>query len=669
MNDDSSPAAQQPAFATPEQASEQAFDALLSEVHGSTPPDLSAAIMARLDQHIGEQSDQANAERLGPSRRADSSHHAQSASDSGILIDVARKEKKRGSVLPIAIVAAVLAASVLLAVSIYSVVSENDEKLIADQPAPASLTPGDVQPDTPSPRVVQEQPRQPTTQRENRGVPMTPSIANIDDEPVPNQPKPIKVPVERSIATIDPIDLVATELETQWESYWNAMGIKPTSEASVDEAAARLSRVLDTPISADSMADPKRLREQVVSKALSKQIAALWLQRITDGGTKKLKQPARDDLVAEVASGIRSQQAFDKSFVRLISGQSDQASALYTAFSAGGHDALVRRLAAVSMNVDLRCTKCHDALIEGSGRQESYWSFASFIKQGLTRSRDGQWSIAADSTSKPRPMFYELPDGRQRMVDPVVDSQWMSSTLGRTGKDVREWSSGLVGSPELARGIVNSVWQLVHGRSLRGRVIDTITAPHHESLERIEERLTEDLMSSGFDVSRTIALVIASPVSRRSVPDALKIGNQLTASDEDILDALNSVDAFAASLPVQPRMNVRDRVEVAMKSAGGSLGDLDGSELLANIASGDYRSGKGKAVTLPKDSGYPYKASSLPVQWLASIDSYESQVDHLGYLAGMTELPRAIHDASVAIRKSGSSDELALRRVWWLLRP
>ena len=639
---------------------EQALDALLAEVHSSSgPPDLSQQILAQLAE--------LETDRQPPRQR--------SSSDSGISIDVIRPKKSRGSLRPIAIVAAVLAASVVLAISISKFNTSNNDPSIADGnvitqpdgPRSTAVVENDkVSPNTtsvPDPHSDQSAPP-------NRGIPMGEVVAQSDAAHRGTSTTQVMTPrVQPTTTRSQPIELVASELESDWSAYWKAMGIQPTAEATVDETATRLSRVLDLPISGDSIAEPQRLRDELVSKKLSQQMAALWLERITDGGTKRLKQPVRDELVAEVAEGIRSQQAFDKSFVRLLNGQSKQSSALYTAFSSGGHDALVRRLAAVSMNVDLRCTKCHDALIEGSGRQESYWSFANFIKQGLERSRNGVWSVVDSNSINVKPTFYELADGRQRMVQPSVDSQWMSSTIGQTGNDVREWSSNLVGSPELAQGVVNSIWQLVHGRSLRGHVIDTIAAPHHESLERIERRLTEDLLSSGFDVSRTIALVIASPVSRRSVPDALKLGNELQASDDEIHDAMNSVDAFAASLPVKPQMNVRDRVEIAMNSVGGSLRDLKGGELLANIASGDYRTRKSPAVTLPKDSGYPYKASSLPVQWLASIDNYESQVDHLGYLAGMTQLPQAIHDASKAIRQADGSDELALRRVWWLLRP
>ena len=276
--------------------------------------------------------------------------------------------------------------------------------------------------------------------------------------------------------------------------------------------------------------------------------------------------------------------------------------------------------------------------------------------------------------------FYELSDGRQRFVQPSVDSAWMTSHRS-DDDDVRQWSGRLTGSPELARGLVNSLWKMVYGRPLTARVVDTMAAPHHQKLAAIEQQLSDDLVASDFDISRTLALVVASPVARCSVPEPLRSENALTASDADIHAAMDLVNSFAAAMPEKTVLGVRQRVDIAMKSMGKSLGDLKGQETLANIASpgiqaspgiGAQARKQGTTTSKPKTpavTGYPYKANGLPVQWLVGIDDYQSRVDHLGYLAGVTELPDAIHEASDAIRKANRSEELALQRVWWLLKP
>ena len=176
---------------------------------------------------------------------------------------------------------------------------------------------------------------------------------------------------------------------------------------------------------------------------------------------------------------------------------------------------MLRRLAALTMNVDLRCTRCHDSHIELDGRQEDYWSFNAFLRRGVKLGPQGQLTI--DATAKSLgPLFYEVSDGRQAIAEPAIPSAWMKIPSDQPIGGVGDWAQKLNGSPELARGVVNSLWQLVHGQPLRGRVIDPISAPHNESLDRLEEELVQDLRGSRFDVARTLALIIASPATRRA---------------------------------------------------------------------------------------------------------------------------------------------------------
>ena len=66
---------------------------------------------------------------------------------------------------------------------------------------------------------------------------------------------------------------------------------------------------------------------------------------------------------------------------------------------------------------------------------------------------------------------------------------------------------------------------------------------------------------------------------------------------------------------------------------------------------------------------FPGRASDLPVQWLTLIEEEKSQVEHLGYLAGMSDVPGNVLQAADLMRARDISTELMLHRVWWLLRP
>ena len=104
---------------------------------------------------------------------------------------------------------------------------------------------------------------------------------------------------------------------------------------------------------------------------------------------------------------------------------------------------------------------------------------------------DGQFEVDFELGDKNSDaVFYELSDGRQRVADAQVPANWTSEAVSERYRDMKEFAKGLEGSPELASGVVNSLWQLVHGQPLRGRVVDPISAPHNEALQRLEEQLT-----------------------------------------------------------------------------------------------------------------------------------------------------------------------------------
>ena len=227
-------------------------------------------------------------------------------------------------------------------------------------------------------------------------------------------------------------------------------------------------------------------------------------------------------------------------------------------------------------------------------------------------------------------------------------------------------------SPELAHGVVNSLWKLVHGRPLQGGVVDTISAPHHESLDQMEAGLAEDLLQSNFDIARTLALVIHSPAARRSVPQPLRGDNALLASDADLRSARNVVNAFAGALPMRSKPSMKQRIDLAMRSTGGAIQSIRNNNSINAQADGSDSPGKSRPTERSddSDSGFPTTATDLPVQWLASVEGYQNRVDHLGYLAGFNGVSKEVRQAADAMRQAEQIDEtLALQRVWWLLSP
>lgn len=227
----------------------------------------------------------------------------------------------------------------------------------------------------------------------------------------------------------------------------------------------------------------------------------------------------------------------------------------------------------------------------------------------------------------------------------------------------------------MARGAVNSLWLLVHGQPLQGRVVDPITAPKHEALDRIERQLVQDLIDSRFDVARTLSLIVASPATGLEVPAPLLPENALVSSEQDKRKALEAVNAFAAALPRRAELPTGERLDQAMRAMGGKL-DQDGRPFVAQIQGSDANPPEARpaerldASNKPLAADFPVRAESLPVQWLNLIEDPQEQVDHLGYLAGMDPLPEKLKSVIARMQEDDQlSRELMLNRVWWLVRP
>lgn len=469
--------------------------------------------------------------------------------------------------------------------------------------------------------------------------------------------------------TMDAVTLVSSRVGSELESYWGSIGITPTPDASTEQITKRLGAILGVQLPGEAIHDPAQLRAFFKQGKFSRAIAEQWLDHMTDGGLRRIPEPQQESLTAELALSVRRGANFDLVLTRWLNGKSGNATAFFAALSAGRYgandeSAMVRRLASVTMNVDLRCTRCHDGYIDGRGKQDHYWSFASLLRRGVRR---GDGPVEIDPIiEKPPIVFFETADGRQRVAEPEVPADWINRSDLPAIESVSDWTKTLVGSKPLARGVVNSLWQWVHGQPLHGRVVDPITAPHNEALDRLEDQLVEDLVRSRFDVARTLTLIISAPVTRRGVPEVLLPENALVANEQETAEAMNAVNAFAAAMPPRPRLSRGERVAQVLRSVGATI-DSNGQPFVAQMGdSGSRRRGPINGASLASD--FPQRTDSVPVEWLRRIEDPKSQIEHVGYLGGLSVVPRPVLQAAEVTREV-EDNNTALHRTWWLVRP
>ena len=632
---------------------ERAFNAMLDEAFGgSRPPDLSNQILARFDNSAPDSDSTAKSVHQRKSSRGN------------------RSRSKRVTVVAASITAlAAMVAGVIALQPDHDITDsvtelvENAERDNGGGNEPAIADAGN------NSQTAKPKKRNPK-RKPPKGIPMI--VQTPDSERTDSELEQGVVPDSPAVDEIEAAELalVSAQVDTELQGYWKAIGINPTSEATAEQTAARLANALGMKVSVDAVSDVDQLQAELSQSLNAEAIARRWLQQITNQRSGRMDAEVRGQLVSEIASCIQTGSSFGKIVAGWLNGESKNAGAFFSALaagprSAGGEHGMARSLAALTLNVDIRCTRCHDSYIEGNGKQSDYWNFFAFLKRGAQKNADGQFEVdLGDNTSDP--VFYELSDGRQRVADARLSADWMSESDLEGYQRLKEFSKDLEGSPELASGIVNSLWQLVHGQPLQGRVVDPISAPHNEALQRLEAQLTKDLIDSRFNVARTLALIVASPATRRTVPETLLPENLWVANQKDTSAAMNAVDAFAAALPPRVSLPSSQRTDQVLRSIGARI-DSTGRDSLAQIgeggSAGKVKNGK------PLAADFPVKAELLPVQWLELIGDRDSQVNHLGYLAGENEVPTHVQELVEAMEEAGVDSNLLLHRVWWLMKP
>lgn len=492
-----------------------------------------------------------------------------------------------------------------------------------------------------------------------------------DNDPAGDSKAPSPTPSSESPQQAASMDqMLASTTETA-QRYWRDLGVTPTPAAPADQVAARLKARLGVELPTEALSDPERLRNELANEKTAREIAKRWLAVTANAGVGQVDRPENAPLIGRLAQGVAGQSRWDTTLVSLIDGSGPHADRWYETIGRGGTEAIAKRLAGISMNADVRCIKCHDSMIGRAGTQDDYWSFVALVRNVFERTED-RWVIR--DTPKAIQTFFELPDGRQRLASPKI-SRHLLETADEIDNFER-WTATLRDSGALASSMVDSLWQLVHGRKLKPSPVDAFAPPINQNLQRLHRQLAEDLAASGFDVARTLALIIASPMANRSVPEALRGSNVLTAAESDRSEALERVAAFAASVQ-PPNSSQKDRVDLVMRRIGGQLQSDDQDTVLAqpvfnppSLKPSGSAGNRGQALSFSEQLGvdFPSDNAPLPVSWLRSIDHFDQQVQHLAYLSGRERVTPEIEAIAKRLKDAGSTQS-ALSRLWWILRP
>ena len=462
------------------------------------------------------------------------------------------------------------------------------------------------------------------------------------------------------------LTLVSRSIEKNFRNYWSSVGVRPTAKANASEVADRLSVALGVDVPATALANHNTIVDWLDDRKVRMSISRVWWTQVTGGNFLEIEQSVRKRLRISLAQHLKSGRGFNRYLVDLVSKMDDASSDFYTAMvpvdADPTHSDMITNLASLTMNVDVSCTRCHDSMIGGSHGQADYWGFAAAINRGLKKSDDQLHRVNDKPIAN---LFYETMDRREEIAQPEIPRRWLgehsSVSDSQPGIDsISDWAVLLEDSTALAEGVVNSLWKLVHGRPLRGQAAHPMAAPMSDELVKIQQVLVDDLVSSDFDIRRTLAIILMSPTTHRSSPESLR---DVWATDQS--ESRQTAIAFAGAVPAAVTIPMAEKVEQSMRAIG-SISSVADRSLLGQFGDEDGKAGERDKGAKPLAWDFPDQADGPPVQWLHNVKNVEAKIAHLCYLAGQERVPESISRAAVAMEKAGVDESTLLHRVWWM---
>lgn len=475
------------------------------------------------------------------------------------------------------------------------------------------------------------------------------------------------VPAPRPPA--QPLTLVSTSLSDHLNQYWERAGVQPTKLLSPEEIAQRLTGRLRVNVKPHAIGDSEAMLTLLARPQNTKRLAGPVLEAISSRPDGSLTRPVDQQMMAQVAKTLGDGRGFDRLVASwFVEGEDGRAESKESDVETvpsigellrplGQHEAIVST-AALALGTDMRCVRCHD--LPTSGRdaitsQHDYWQFAAALSPWLG------WQ-----TNGPSGWFYDMPDGRRRLAQAELSS---------------DWGQQLVGSRPLAEGLVGAMWEMVHGRPLTSTPYDLTGCANDFDLQQLRNELTDDLIASDFNLLRTISLIMTDSIVGRRTPDAMTPSGLLTATADEWVRAVSAVQSFAAAPPESMPSSLDDRVSLVLGELP-HAGSVDATSALLAQPLGSSGMGfddpqgakKFLPVEMPEPSpavlaGLPMRATIVMPAWMGKLPDFDSRLAHIGNLAGLHDVPDDVKTLAGQMREAGLDEPLILQRIWWIIRP
>ncbi|MEM8910891.1 MAG: hypothetical protein AAGC97_03915 [Planctomycetota bacterium] len=476
------------------------------------------------------------------------------------------------------------------------------------------------------------------------------SMADSSDDarPMPTAPREIR--------------LVGQAVDKSLQRYWQRLDIQPTQKLGAGEIAEDIQRRFGWTIKAEDTSDPASVRASLGGQANHRAMIRFVLASLTGRQPRSFENDRDLQIIESVATAARNKGGLEQwlrdQFMVTAADKPDGTDWTTLVRPLDPHQRVVRT-ASLMLSQDLRCVRCHDELSSGQAtsderiEQAEYWSVAASIAP-----------ITSGRSVREQPLFYDLPDGRRKSAVALQLPGWT---------DLQGFSQ--TGRHALARGLVESLWNSVHRRPLHRSAYQPMATPHDATLDRIGDELSNDLVQSGFDVTRTLAAILTGEAFGRAVPQVLDPANRFIAGDSELLNGAIVVDSMAGGLPPYQRQSASRLIAQIRQSLPGqhlslpasnavlaqAMPNASGSPLPSRRRGDDGQLDKLGTVVMPSRS-----TSQMPA-WLTRLPSFESRAQHMAHLSGRLAIPPAVSKIAEGMRAAGLDEDVIWQRLSWML--
>jgi hypothetical protein len=482
------------------------------------------------------------------------------------------------------------------------------------------------------------------------------------------------------------------DFDRQFLTYWKSIGVTPAP--AVDEATLA-SRIADRfgfrPASADpqpsngtgsSASISGKVTQELASEELfstepqSRMLAERLVKLLSKG--LSLGDERQGELVANAAEVIRSGGRFDRWISDWVAAETipSESPGTPTAKAAAMGEWVAGRV----VGTDVGCARCHDSPIDSRFNQHDYWAVAALFSPAQAES-----------------VFYEMPDGRQRVAAPGAPKRWLGLPQQLAQRDAgdaariasrEEFARSLIGNRQLARSLVNHLWSIGFGTPMVSAASSPIAPPRDDSIELALEMLSEKLIASNFDLRVAARWVVQSEPMKRGTPVELQGDAWQLADESKLVSASLAQRSFAAARSPWPTAS-RTQLLAMMESRSGKqpskIGPQDSMLAQPITSSPGSPSGKpssgsngGKSSarsTDPQDYWWTQWLSDregLRGGWMESITDRDQQVRHAFYAVGYQNVSeRQVEWVQTLLGPTSSDSDVRneeIAKVYWIIQ-